>query len=211
MKYIDDHHSCVHNCSDPCIFVFHILHQLCVLFTDVNSKELCLPGNKHNNNLRLTGYNGTLKTPLKYYPPDLTCIWVITVPEGKVVKLFFIKFDLDWRGGDSCDDYVEVQDGQYASSKMLEKHCGYDYVLSAPKAIVSSGRYMRVKFSSDGFNAVRRSEGLVATFKAVNKSSECYQQMLLDQRTTPLISRYKSAILEIVQTWYEIQSLAVTL
>ena len=140
----------------------------------MNSKELCLPGNEHNTNLRLTGYNGTLQSP-SYYPPDLTCIWVITVPEEMLVKLFFKKFDLDFRGN-TCDDYVEVQDGQYASSKMLKRHCGYEY--SIPKAILSSGRYMRVTFRSDSDEVLKR-EGFVATFKAVNKSGKCCQRKSL--------------------------------
>lgn len=132
----------------------------------MNRKDICLPGNIHNNKLMLSGYNGTLKSP-PLYPPDLSCSWLITVPDEKIVKLFFDKFDLHWRAGD-CGDYVEVLDGQYTSSESLEKFCAW----STPKAVLSSGRYMRVTFRSDYYSQSAGSDGFSATFKAVDKSSK---------------------------------------
>ena len=66
-----------------------------------SSKELCLSGNIYNNNLTLTGLNGTLQSPMEgfSYPPDLKCDWFITVPEGNVVRLHFDSFDLGWSSG----------------------------------------------------------------------------------------------------------------
>ena len=124
-----------------------------VSFTDVDNGEVCLPGNSLNNNLKLNDDSGTLKSPPSY-PPDLSCSWLITVPEGKIVKLSFNRFDLYWRAG-RCGDYVEALDGQYTSSQSLAKYCAY----STPKAVLSSGRYMRVNFRSDYYSKTEKDVG----------------------------------------------------
>lgn len=145
-----------------------IIIDICVLFAVViSSKELCLPGNVHNNNLKLTGDSGTLKSPLKHYPPGLSCSWLITVPKGKIVKLTFSRFKLD--PGWGCGDYIEVLDGQYALSKRQGKYCGYD---PSPGVIHSSGRYMRVEFRTNSLQSTKH-EGFEATFKAVDESGKC--------------------------------------
>jgi len=132
----------------------------------VGSNSSCLPGNVHNNDLRLTGSSGTLKTPQDYYPPGLNCNWLITVPEGKTVELTFNRFQLD--PSRVCGDYVEVLDGQHVYSKTLGKFCGYD---SFPEAIQSTSQYMRVTFESD-LTEYTGYEGFEATFKALDKSSK---------------------------------------
>jgi len=131
-----------------------------------SSNSSCLPGNVHNNDLRLTGSSGTLKTPQDYYPPGLNCNWLITVPEGKTVELTFNRFQLD--PSRVCGDYVEVLDGQHVYSKTLGKFCGYD---SFPEAIQSTSQYMRVTFESD-LTEYTGYEGFEATFKALDKSSK---------------------------------------
>lgn len=141
----------------------------------VGSNSSCLPGNVHNNDLRLTGSSGTLKTPQDYYPPGLNCNWLITVPEGKTVELTFNRFQLD--PSRVCGDYVEVLDGQHVYSKTLGKFCGYD---SFPEAIQSTSQYMRVTFESD-LTEYTGYEGFEATFKALDKSSKfcCFLNLFL--------------------------------
>ena len=82
-------------------------------------RETCLPGNKLNPQLLLTGDQGTLKSPMKYYPPNLYCRWSIKVPGEKPVELTFKRIDTARSCIDSdakhiclsyeCEDYVEVQ------------------------------------------------------------------------------------------------------
>ena len=127
-----------------------------------------MPGNANNENLKLTGTDGTLQSPLQYYPPDLNCEWLITVPDGNTVKLSFDRFDLGYDGASAaCKlDYVEVLDGEYLHSESKGKFCGH----TSPATIRSSGRYMRVVFNSDSEGPVYT--GFKATFTAVEKSSE---------------------------------------
>ncbi|KAL9973599.1 hypothetical protein ACROYT_G020075 [Oculina patagonica] len=131
------------------------------------SEELCLPGNTNNDNLKLTGSDGTLQSPLVYYPPDLNCDWLITVPEGNTVELSFDAFDLDFDGatGACKGDYVDILDGQDSDSKSHGKFCGYKF----PGTIRSSGRYMRVRFKSDSKGPVYK--GFKATFSAESSST----------------------------------------
>ena len=62
----------------------------------VNNAEQCLPENKKNLELRLSGSYGTLQSP-EDYPPEFDCEWLITVPKGKVVELSFERLDLDFQ------------------------------------------------------------------------------------------------------------------
>ena len=131
--------------------------------------EVCFPGNINNNNLKLTGSHGTLQSPEKdsTYPPDSSCDWLITVPDGKIVKLSFEMFDLERSIGSTCTaDYVEVLDGSNINSESKGRFCGS----TAPSDITSSGRYMWVAFRSDW----QRSNylGFEATFTAEDKSSK---------------------------------------
>ena len=100
-----------------------------------------MPGNLYNNNLTLSGSYGTLQSPQNpdYYPPGSSCDWLITVPEGKIVKLRFDRFELKPTYRSSClDDYVEVLDGKSRYSGTKGKFCGY----TKPEDIRSSGRYI---------------------------------------------------------------------
>nr|XP_058973191.1 cubilin-like [Pocillopora verrucosa] len=131
----------------------------------VNSSELCYPDNVHNFDLRLTGSEGILESPLTYYPPGLFCEWLITVPEGQSVELIFERFQLDH----GCRDYVEVGDGMPLSGTSLGKYCG----TTIPENVRSShrNRYMWVEFYSATDYAGRKPHrGFKATFKAVSSS-----------------------------------------
>ena len=128
------------------------------------SNYLCFSGNVNNNNLSLTGWSGVLQSPLRdsSYPPDLSCEWLITVPEWKIVKLSFDSFDLPSSGWGKCkEDYVEILDGKFNSSLSKGKFCGYN-----PGDMRSTGRYMRVRFKSDSDSTYSSYSGFKASFIA---------------------------------------------
>ena len=133
-------------------------------------------GNGYNNNLTLSGFNGTLQSPRfpKYYPPGLSCDWVITVPEGKIVMLRFNRFELKRSFGSTCTDYVEILDGKSTDSKSKGKFCGN----TQPEDIRSSGRFMFVRFRAD-FSSYSYSSGFNATFTAEDKPSTCESKTLI--------------------------------
>ena len=136
-----------------------------------SSKELCLSGNPYNNNLTLTGLNGTVQSPKEgsSYPPYLNCDWFITVPEGNIVKLYFDSFELDWSSG-CVGDYLEVIDGNNSNGKSIGRFCGFDFY-AHPESIRSSGRYVLVRFRSDRLSAGFE-DGFKLTFTAEDESSK---------------------------------------
>ncbi|KAM8810851.1 cubilin [Eudromia elegans] len=86
---------------------------------------------------------GTIHSP--YYPRTSSymksCDWIISQPEGQVVILKFIDFDI--RNTTTCDsDYVEVRDGNNTDSPLLEKYCG----TAVPSRVQSSRNHLYVKF-----------------------------------------------------------------
>ncbi|XP_013797015.2 cubilin [Apteryx mantelli] len=86
---------------------------------------------------------GTIHSP--YYPRASshlkTCEWIISQPDGKVVILNFINFDI--RNTTTCDsDYVEVRNGNSTDSPLLEKYCG----TAVPSRVQSTWNYLYVKF-----------------------------------------------------------------
>ena len=138
--------------------------------TAPTSKELCFPENIYNNQLKLTGSHGTLQSPYypKYYPSGASCDWLITVPDGKIVKLRFERFKLELSHISRCTaDYVEVLDGKHNNSKSKGRFCGY----KTPDDIRSSDRYMWVRFRADPYYP--HYEGFKATYIAEAKPSKC--------------------------------------
>jgi len=131
----------------------------------VYDEEHCLPGNTNNLNLKLTGSYGTLQSP-EYYPPQLYCEWLITVPEGRKVELSFERFDLDApkSGEYGCGDYVQIHDGDSGESNTIHSFCGS----VIPKPLRSSGQHMYIRFQGDSENDTPR-RGFKATFKAVKE------------------------------------------
>ena len=148
-----------------------MIHTQFYFVTAASSKELCLFGNIYNNNLTLTGLNGTLQSPKEgsSYPPYLNCDWFITVPEGNIVKLYFDSFDLDWSSG-CVGDYLEVINGNSSNNNSIGRFCGSGRY-AHPESIRSSGRYMLVRFRSDGVSAGPQG-GFKLTFIADDESSK---------------------------------------
>ncbi|XP_078370562.1 dorsal-ventral patterning tolloid-like protein 1 isoform X1 [Oculina patagonica] len=132
------------------------------------SSDKCFTGNIYNNDLKLNGSFGTLQSPREpsYYPAGASCDWLITVPEGKIVKLSFDRFELQPSSGSTCTaDYVEVFDGKHSYSKSKGKFCGY----TIPDNVKSSERYMWVRFRADSSESYY--EGFKATYTAEDKPS----------------------------------------
>ena len=125
---------------------------------------MCFTGNIHNNNLALSGSYGTLQSP---QDPGSSCDWLITVPEGTIVKLSFDRFELKPSFGTICTvNYVEILDGKSSYSESKGKFCGY----TKPEDIRSSGPYMLVRFRAD-LSTGKYYRGFNATFTAEDKPS----------------------------------------
>ena len=144
------------------------------LFVSEEASGICHPPYGSSKVHWLNGSSGTFFTP-DYpvpYPEDATCIWIISVPARKKVKLKFEKLDFE-TGSFSCkqlpnkEDYVQIRDGQDQESKELALHCGY-YESSSYSDVYSTGRYMWVKFHSDANNIGEQAKGFKAQFEAVD-------------------------------------------
>ena len=78
------------------------------------------------------------------YPYNTRCDWQIIAPPRNQIKLTFQHFDLEYCLDCNCD-YVAVHDGLNAGSPRLGQYCTSD----KPPSVLSTGRYMFVKFRSD--------------------------------------------------------------
>ncbi|XP_022107899.1 cubilin-like isoform X2 [Acanthaster planci] len=91
-----------------------------------------------------------------YYPHDKTCEYVINAPQGQVVVLTFVTFDIEAHL--NCDyDYLEVRDGASEDATLISKLCG----TALPSDQTSNGNSMYLKFVTDGSVA---NYGFRATF-----------------------------------------------
>ena len=145
---------------------------LFILFTE-EAPAICRAPDSNSNVLRLNGSSGAFFSP-DYpvpYPSYATCIWVITVPPGKSVKLTFEDFalldcplDLE-----VFKDYVEIRDDLSSRGVELGRYnCDY-----TPPDVYSTGRYMWVKFHSSFSSAPRKKDkGFKAHFQAVDPPSK---------------------------------------
>jgi len=94
------------------------------------------------------GNQATIRSPgyPSNYDSNLDCIWTITAPEGSMMKLEFLNFDLE--PDSSCTyDYVSVHDGGSEFAERLgSKACG----TSSGGPHISTSNTMTVKFHTDG-------------------------------------------------------------
>lgn len=163
--------------------------------TPLYMRETCLPGNKLNRQLLLTGDQGTLKSPMKYYPPNLYCRWSIKVPGEKPVELTFKRIDTarsctDWDHAKhiclsyECEDYVEVQWVERNYTMVRKKYCGFLYKAKdkyhkLPDAIISTNGSLTVIFSSNAKATGIKHSGFEATFKVVDPSNGKTRKMAI--------------------------------
>ena len=122
-----------------------------------------------DNVIALNGTSGTLFSPSypQIYPPNMTCTWIITVPEGEFVRLKLTSFHLE----DSCiGAKLEIGDRKNSSNDLLKSFCGKKFESSS----FSSGRYLWIRFVSPDIKDLIGT-GFSAVFEAVKqcKPSHC--------------------------------------
>ena len=61
---------------------------------------------------------------------------------------------------------MQRRDGESKDSESLDAACGYSGAL--PPVVYSTGRYLRVRFSSTSLGSWQRSKGFKAHFKAID-------------------------------------------
>nr|QNH72401.1 toxin candidate TRINITY_DN17935_c0_g1_i1 [Ceriantheomorphe brasiliensis] len=95
-----------------------------------NIKE-CQPCDEH-----LWRPNGRFNTPgfPTKYPKKTSCVWTITAPVEKRIRMRFSSFDLPGEGSNCDDDYVIIRDGSKSFSPFLGKYCG-----SSVPPLINSG------------------------------------------------------------------------
>ena len=116
-----------------------------------------------DNLIPLTGETGRIYSPLhpNAYPPNMTCTWMITVPEGRFAQLSIKSFNLE----KTCDGPVlEIRDGPSLSSKLLKSFCGRHFLPS----VFASGNQLWIRFQTPSDKHLRGS-GFDASFKAVTQ------------------------------------------
>nr|XP_023417709.1 cubilin [Cavia porcellus] len=120
-------------------------------------------GPQHGCGGYLTGSNGTFISPDSdsngRYDRALNCIWLITAPVNKVIKLTFDTFVLE-RGSPSSGclyDYVTLYDGDSVNADLVGTFCGS----TVPAPFISSGNFLTVQFVSDLDNEAK---GFRATY-----------------------------------------------
>lgn len=109
----------------------------------------------------LTGSTHTFGSPDSdsngRYDKNLNCIWFITAPVNKLIKLTFSTFALEAATSlQRCIyDYVKLYDGDSENANLAGTFCGS----TVPAPFISSGNFLTVQFVSDsslereGFNA----------------------------------------------------------
>ncbi|XP_069067650.1 cubilin [Pleurodeles waltl] len=90
---------------------------------------------------------GVIRSPYypNAYPHGKTCEWIISQPEGEVVRLSFTGFSMG-NLTDCSSGYVEIRDGSSIDSSLIGKYCGQ----SMPPPIRSTQRSLFLKFETDG-------------------------------------------------------------
>lgn len=144
-----------------------------MLITMVTNEDKNFPGFRANYSQipltapncggKLSGLKGSFSSPFfpSNYPPQITCVWDIQVPEGNLVKVQFMKFFLSEPGqdGKTClKDHVNV------SSQRL---CGRK---PHSTVVTSRSNKLTVKFHSDSFYV---DQGFTAEYEAFVPTNPC--------------------------------------
>ena len=76
-----------------------------------------------------------------YYQGLKSCNWTISVPDGNIIKLRFLEFQLEEHP--SCSkEYIEVYDGYAGEFKLLGRYCGQRF----PSFLRSSSNVLKIMF-----------------------------------------------------------------
>nr|XP_046250802.1 inactive serine protease PAMR1 [Scatophagus argus] len=94
---------------------------------------------------------------LESYPTNARCAWTVQVERDSNIDLRFSLLSLE--SDHNCRyDYVEVRDGYSLSAPVIGRFCGDQL----PPPIRSTGNFLHILFSSDGYNNF---DGFVLTFQ----------------------------------------------
>ncbi|XP_028678300.1 suppressor of tumorigenicity 14 protein homolog [Erpetoichthys calabaricus] len=110
----------------------------------------------------LSGLSGNFTSPNypSFYPPNLSCLYTIQVPQGMRIRMKFSMFRMkepDTDQGSCKKDYVEI---------MSKRYCGERSVLQ----LASTTNVLQVKFYSDSSYT---DKGFEASYSAFNPSNPC--------------------------------------
>lgn len=121
----------------------------------------------------LNGTSGTFFSPHfpASYPYGALCVWTITVPADKIVKVVFEVFSITVVSS-SCS-FVEIRDSLSSNGTELARSSCKDKTAYIPPVVYSTGRYMRVKFESKtymyGYRRGENDRGFKVHFEAVDR------------------------------------------
>ncbi|XP_028391996.1 dorsal-ventral patterning tolloid-like protein 1 [Dendronephthya gigantea] len=119
---------------------------------------------KQADTLEANEYSQTLKS---YNQPSpyirlVDCAWTIKGRDGQLIRLTVSELDL---GGCISCGFLQIYDGE---TELVGKNLG-KWRSSKPD-IVSTGKYMKVKFKTSKFDT---NKGLIATYRTVPKNNVC--------------------------------------
>lgn len=131
---------------------------------------ICRLPNWNENVTNVVGSSGSFFSPgyPASYVSGALCIWTITVPVGKIVKLTFEDFSITMEESSSDCNFVEIRDSLLPNGPVLARSSCDTETAYLPVAVYSTGRYMWVKFHSYYSFYSRREEdrGFKAHFEA---------------------------------------------
>ena len=81
------------------------------------------------------------------YPNNKDCTWLIETNAYNYIYLQINQLNLEYGNSNCPNDYLEIRDGNTLSSPLITKMCGSLGYTS----IYSSGRFLLVRFVSDGY------------------------------------------------------------
>ncbi|CAL8142101.1 unnamed protein product [Orchesella dallaii] len=98
-----------------------------------------------------TSSDGILRSPYypNNYPRNKECVYVISQPAGRGIRLQFLDFDIEAGSDTTCFfDYVEIRDGDTQNSTLIGHYCGPPQ--ASPEIVTSSYNYLWLRFKTDG-------------------------------------------------------------
>ncbi|XP_031795774.1 cubilin [Sarcophilus harrisii] len=108
------------------------------------AQSLACGGNIYLSESNIDGYVTSPNYP-DNYPLHVDCVWTISVPTGKLIKLQF-EDQFNIKISPNCtSSYLEVRDGGDSNAPVLSKFCGS----SLPGSQLSSGDMVYLRFRSD--------------------------------------------------------------
>src|SRR6185437_9262118 len=117
--------------------------------------------------------------PFGSYPSNTSCSWTFVAPQGKVISIRFIHFQLDH----DCKDAVYFYDGHNENSKLLHRLCSY-----RAHNIMSKSNVLHMKFESYGKS---HSTGFQLYFEFVSPIVTCNQTQIQCRHRTKCVDRNK--------------------